>query len=275
LDKVRSAASFSKKFSASTKNLDDRLQILLQDATVDAIHDIRTSIRKMEAAIDLLPKKVRNKEKIRRYFTSSKKLFKSTSRVRDADIIISNLHGFELLPAVSIAISKLESERNRRVFEVLDHAERLDKTKIPKVKKNQVGYTQLKKRKTKICLVLESKIAELLPAILRDFRKIDELHDLRKYCKNLRYVLDILPSEGEKDLRRLMENWQKLLGTVRDIHMIQLFIDENKLPNDLEQLVSDLNLKRDRTLESFIHSFEDHLEASNQTTFTLAKSIAT
>jgi len=227
----------------------------------------------MEMTIDLLPKKVRNKGKIRRYLSPSKKLFKSTSRVRDADIIISNLHEFESLPAVNIGISKLQSEREKQVFEVLGRAKTLEKIKIPKVEKNQVGDMQLRKRKTKICLELESKINELLPAILRDFRKIDELHDLRKYCKNLRYVLDILPSEEEKDLRRLMENWQKLLGTVRDIHTIQRFIEENKLTKDLEQLMSSLNAKRDRTLESFIHSVEDHINASNQR-ITLVKSIA-
>ncbi|MFI5421665.1 MAG: CHAD domain-containing protein, partial [Nitrososphaerales archaeon] len=156
---------------------------------------------------------------------------------------------------------------------VLDRAKTLDKIKIPTMKKYQVGDTQLRKRKTKFCLELESKITELLPAILRDFRKIDELHDLRKYCKNLRYVLDILPSEGEEGLRRLIENWQKLLGTVRDIHTTQRFIEENKLAKDLEQLISSLNVKRDRTLESFIHSVEDHVNASNQT-ITLVKSIA-
>ncbi len=271
--KVESAAPFSRKFTKYSKNLDDRLRTLLQGATVDAIHDLRTTIRKMEAAVDLLPKKIRKKEKFRRYLASSKKLFKSTSPVRDADIIISNLREFEELPSVSTAISRLQSERDQRIFSVLDRAETLSEIKIPKLKKNQAPVAQMNKRKTKLSLELQFKIAELVPTILRDFRKIDELHDLRKYCKSLRYLLDTLPTEKEGDLRRLMEEWQKLLGNVRDMYMTQHFIEENNLQRELGQWVISMNAKRDRILESFIHSAEDHVNTSSQT-ITVVKAIA-
>ena len=240
---------------------------------MDAIHDIRTSIRKMEAAAELLPKKSRRKEKIKRYLSSSKKLFKSTSPVRDADIIISNLHDFESLPVVGKAISRLQSDRDQQVFEVLDRAETLSKIKIPKVKKNQIGDVQLRKRERKLSLDLQSKITELLPTILRDFRKIDELHELRKYCKNLRYLLDSVPTEAEQDLPHLMENWQKLLGNVHDLYMTEHFVEENKLEKDLEELVISMNAKRERILESFIRSAKDHVNASSHT-ITLVKAVA-
>jgi CHAD domain-containing protein len=255
--------SFSKIFAKSTKTLEKRTNALLQSSTVDAVHDIRTAIRRVEAAIELLPKKSQKKQKFRRYLTKSKKLFKATSPVRDADIIVSSLREVESAPGVGIAISRLQSERDQRAFEISDRAETFSNIKIPKPKKNQVTQAQLKKRKTKVSFDLQSKIAELIPVILRDFRKIDDLHDLRKYCKNLRYALEILPSAEDETLARLMEDWQKTLGNVRDIYMTQHFIEENKLSTELEEFVSSLNSKRERLLESFIHSAQSHVNGSS------------
>ena len=112
---------------------------------------------------------------------------------------------------------------------------------------------------------MQAKITDLVPAILRDFRKIDELHNLRKYCKSLRYTLEILPSDEEESLAKLMEDWQKVLGNVRDIYMTQHFIEENNLGKELEDFVSNLNTKRDRMLESFIHSAQHHVNGSSPT----------
>jgi CHAD domain-containing protein len=262
---MKTQDSFSKKFAKSTKALDKRLNVLLQSSTVDAVHDIRTAIRRVEAAIDLIPKGTRKKRKFRRYLTKSKKLFKVTSRVRDADIIISSLQQVKSAPSVKIAISRFQSEREQQALEIYDRVESFQAIKAPKLKKNQVTQAQWRKRKNKLSQDLQSKIAELVPPILRDFRKIDELHNLRKHCKSLRYTLEILPSDEEQTLARLMEDWQKILGNVRDIYMTQHFIEENNLSNELVEFVSSLNSKRDRMLESFIHSAQDHVNGSSLT----------
>jgi CHAD domain-containing protein len=266
---MKSPVSFSKAFGKSAKTLDRRLDALLQSRGVDAIHDVRTAIRRVEASIDLIPKKSRKKEKFQRYRSKQKKLFKITSPVRDADVILSKLKALEPTPALSNALSRLQYERDQLASEISDCAESFAKVKIPKLKKNQVTEPQLKKRKTKMSLDLQSRITEIIPAILRDFRKIDELHDLRKYCKRLRYTLEILPSEEDEHLAKLMEDWQKVLGNVRDIYMTQQFIEENNLQEELEEFASALNSKRDHLLESFIHSAQDHVNSSSATIFAL------
>ena len=51
------------------------------------IHDIRTSIRRLDACYKTLPKKIRNKKQVKTYVDKSRDLFKINSQIRDFDVI--------------------------------------------------------------------------------------------------------------------------------------------------------------------------------------------
>jgi len=251
---LKFSKNFSDRFSQQSEILSDRLETLLKNKTPDSIHDVRTSIRRVEAAFQLLPKKTRKRLMSRRYISFCKKLFKSTSPVRDIDIIISNLAEFESLSSVKRVLSTLRSERDRLGKAILEHAKSLNGFKAPKLRKNQLSPSEIIKRKVKVLLELQSRISELVPVILGDFRKIEEIHTLRKYCKRLRYTLEILPSKEEQVFAKLMEQWQKALGNVRDLDVTVEYITENGLGSELMQYLESLKKKRDRALSSFAES---------------------
>jgi len=133
-------------------------------------------------------------------------------------------------------------------------ADKLAKIKSPKISKKELSSKAITKRRKRIVKRVQEKLQEGLPIVLKDFRKIDELHDLRKQCKILRYTLEILPSKNDDKLAAEMEKWQTLLGDIRDIDVTEHFVDETGLSEDLEGALTTLKVSRDRMHRSFVHS---------------------
>ena len=134
------------------------------------------------------------------------------------------------------------------------YAKNLTKTKTPKISKKGLSSKTIAKRRKRIVTKIQAKLQEGLPIVLKDFRKIDELHDIRKQCKLLRYTLEILPSKNDDKLEGQMEKWQTLLGGIRDIDVTEHFVDERGLSEELEGAIVNLKISRDGMLRSFIRS---------------------
>jgi CHAD domain-containing protein len=245
---------FSKKCAKAIADLDSHVSLISEDPSPDNIHDVRTAIRRVEAALELLPKKVRQQRRIRKYLYACRKLFKSTSPVRDIDIVYSNLFNYESDPNVKRALAKIQIERSHMLHRCAIYAKNLTKTKTPKISKKGLSSKTIAKRRKRIVTKIQAKLQEGLPIVLKDFRKIDELHDIRKQCKLLRYTLEILPSKNDDKLEGQMEKWQTLLGGIRDIDVTEHFVDERGLSEELEGAIVNLKISRDGMLRSFIRS---------------------
>ena len=84
----------------NVKRVDDRLNDYINDSNENNIHDIRTATRRLDASYRSLPKKIRRKNKISKYMTTSKRLFKVNSQVRDRDIISENTPQIQFIPSL-------------------------------------------------------------------------------------------------------------------------------------------------------------------------------
>ncbi len=84
------------------------------------------------------------------------------------------------------------------------------------MKSRDISEPTLKKRYDKVVRKLSSKITSELPLVREDASKVEELHVVRRDCKQLRYVLEM--GEFSKPPRPLvtLRTWQDLLGTIRD-----------------------------------------------------------
>ena len=69
----------------------ERLSAYVQDPNEKNVHDVRTSIRRLDAAFKILPKKIRKKAKLRKFMLEIKKFFKTNNQIRDFDIISQKL----------------------------------------------------------------------------------------------------------------------------------------------------------------------------------------
>ncbi len=185
------------------------------------------------------------------YLAASKKLFKSTTPVRDIDVVLDNIGSQSSNHQIQKVVSGTHLERMQLVTNTLQYASILIDMKGPKIKKDDLSSVAILKRKNKIVRRLLAKLQEEMPIVIGDFRKFRELHDVRKDCKKLRYTLEIIPVERETKLLELMKQWQTLLGNVRDIEVTEKFAEEKGLLEDLEGALTSMRISRDRMFGSF------------------------
>jgi CHAD domain-containing protein len=214
---------FEGKVNQNFQTVGKRLKIYLADPNNEKhIHDVRTSLRRLDTSYSLLPKKLRklNSKQIEKY----KDFFRANSKMRDLDIIDNQVA--ELAKGAPDA-SKLKQQLQRKRQSELRRAIKLAKTleKLPSIDIKSIPPRKIESRINKMVDRSRIRIKEILPIILSDNTKKEELHMLRKNCKKLRYIFETLPEShikkynkkivsaiGEKDLKEI----QEMLGVIRD-----------------------------------------------------------
>ena len=104
---------FVTKMEENVKRVDNRVNDYIKDSNENNIHDIRTATRRLDASFRSLPKKMRRKNKICKYITTSKRLFKVNSQVRDYDIICEKLQKYSSEPIYTKLTGSLNRRRKR------------------------------------------------------------------------------------------------------------------------------------------------------------------
>jgi len=248
------AGQLSQGYRRASKDLRAKVKRLQANPTADNLHDLRTSIRRLEAVVDLFPKNIRKSKKMRKFLAPCRKLFRSTTPVRDIDVVLQSINSNTSEERIQPIVSKIKQDRDPLVSNVLHFAELLEEIDPPRITKSDLSSREIAKRRDKIIRRLVAKLEEEVPIVLGDFRKIKELHDVRKECKMLRYILELFPSDRYDDLVKLMRNWQTILGTIRDIDVTQQFAEEKGFVEDLEGVLTKLRFSRDKMLGSFSSS---------------------
>ncbi|MEP6576452.1 MAG: CHAD domain-containing protein [Nitrososphaerota archaeon] len=247
---------FLTKFHENIQKVGNRLNKYLKDPKAKNIHDIRTSIRRLNAAFSTLPKKYRTGSSMSTYILSCKELFKINSEIRDLDIIYEKLQKYPPTDDRNKIIDSLKETRMRRLEDAKNVALVLKNTDASKLLDEiKVTQKELDKRYSKILANLISKIETNFPIVITDSTKIEELHDLRKACKKLRYMLELLPVENKKALetRKILQKIQDILGTIHDydftINHLEL---EGQPSNEIREIINNEMQERKLNYERFI-----------------------
>ena len=247
---------FLTKLHENLQRVDNRINKYLKDPKAKNIHDIRTSIRRLNAAFSTLPKKYRNGSSMSEYILSCKELFKVNSEIRDLDIIYEKLQKYPPNDNRNKIIDSLKETRMRRLEYAKNVALVLKNTDASKLL-DQIKVTQkeLEKRYNKILANLISKIENNFPTVIADSTKIEELHDLRKSCKKLRYMLELLPIEDKKALQmgKTLQKIQDILGTIHDYDFSINYLELNEQPsNEIREIINIEMQERKLNYERFI-----------------------
>ena len=114
--------TFFDNYVHNIHKVDNRLDEYIKDPTEKNIHDIRTSIRRLEASYIASPKLIR-KRKIIEYVFKSKNLFKINSQIRDFDIILEKLtkEGQLTTQRLELFERSIKKSRNRKLKDALLH----------------------------------------------------------------------------------------------------------------------------------------------------------
>jgi CHAD domain-containing protein len=211
---------FQKIFQERQYDLRKRLENYLNKQGEKEIHDLRTSIRRLEAMYLIFPTSYKRK-KTDNFVSAYKSLFRKNSILRDFDVIIKKLLNNGLTEEFD-SIKYFIRQKEKKIKETLKGAKNLSKINIPYLKEGNSEKIIPKYERT-IFLLIQT-IQDLIPIVSSDESKIDELHFMRKTVKKLRYILEVEPNDSYQHLIIRMKLLQKLLGTIHDCDMAINFL---------------------------------------------------
>jgi CHAD domain-containing protein len=221
------------------------------------IHDIRTSIRRLNACYKTLPKKIRNKKQVKTYVDKSRELFKINSQIRDFDVITDLIRKNNPENGNGVGHTKFENRRASKLKEAKVVAVGLRKLPVPNVDKGSITAGKLTKRYNKLISNFGSRIQLTLPLVMTDADKVNELHEVRKDCKKLRYLLELVPygKSSDKNVSKLeeeLQNMQDLLGAIHDCDAAVGYLKRHTKRQRQNDIIEYIVQERKRRYQDFL-----------------------
>jgi CHAD domain-containing protein len=269
--------NLNRYLSSSKRNISrvsNRLDDYLQDPNEENIHDIRTAVRRLDSSYTSLPRNVRNKNKVKKYVRQSKDLFRINSRIRDYDIIAEKLqqHSDGNGNVGKMLEARLQNTRKKKLEEAKVLAVALRKIKLPKLKQSKISERKLNKRYNRLINKFASRIEMNYPVVITNSDKITELHEMRKDCKKLRYLLELLgPNNANlKNVSQLIEELEKaqdLLGAIHDYDTVVAYLKHWSHNRAIEGIVHNIVEERKKRYDEFRNYSKANLSHTNNSFF--------
>ncbi len=244
--------SFAKEYDRFAKALTRRVKAYLRDPNAENVHRLRTATRRLQAAFALLPKATRNQNKAQKAMARIKKLMKVNASVRDQDIILSKLSMNKQNPTYERLIENMRKSRKSHLDQAKQLALSVQKNPGPRLKSRDLSDSVLQRRYNKVVRKLSSKITSELPLVREDPSKVEELHVVRRDCKQLRYILEM--SEFSRPPKPLvtLRSWQDLLGTIRDHDVMIEYLQGLKRSTELQVALNIEIENRNKNYRKFV-----------------------
>lgn len=271
-----SSKPFVAKLEENIQRVDNRIKNYLTDPNEDNIHDIRTAIRKLDASFRSLPKKVRKKNRVSNYVTVSKRLFKINSEIRDYDIIYGSLKKYSSDSIYTELTRPLEERREKEIIKARNIALSLKDLQLPRINEDDIPTKKLQQRFNKIVGRFSDRIELNFPIVLTNSKKIGELHEMRKNCKKLRYLLELLP-EQDKEIQKTiteLEDIQDMLGSIHDDDITIAYLKSIRNPKTVHYILDNEIAERSHKYEEFIQFCKANLSNPKENFFNQIWSLA-
>jgi CHAD domain-containing protein len=262
---------FVASFKRNVSRVNNRLDDYLKNSNEKNIHDIRTAVRRLDSSYKALPQNMRKKNKIKQYVSKCKDLFRLNSKIRDYDIITEKIQQHEQHQNVDIENCKkrLASRREAKLREARALALEVRKMSVPKINRGNISDKKLTKRYNKVVSRFANKILLNFPIVIADPEKLKELHEMRKDCKKLRYMLELLPvnnssSKGNvSQLLQELEKMQDILGEIHDCDAVISYLKRQVKRPKLDEITNKIIEERSKKYEEFRAYFKADI-ANNQ-----------
>jgi len=225
------------------------------------IHDIRTSTRRLHVTYSLLTKKIHGKPEISSYYRLSKVLFKYNSDIRDVDIICQHLKSYDNKESARVQ-KYLVRKRAKKLKSAIDLAGQMKVLPLPEIDEK---YLSTKKIESKFANEKEkflNRIVRNIPTVTSDSRRIEELHELRKNSKKLRYLLELLPKQDE-GVSKLIKMQDKL-GSIHDFDITIAFLKRCKQDSMLQSIIQSEAHQRNKKFQEFSNSMTEFLDSKDK-----------
>jgi CHAD domain-containing protein len=270
-----SSKSFVKKLQENMQRVDKRVTDYIANSNEGNIHDIRTAIRRVDASFRSLPKNVRKKNGAYNYTTVSKRLFKINSQVRDYDIIYGKLEKYSSEPVHIELTESLKKRRDAKLRKARNIALSLRKLPLPKIDEDDISDKNLQRRFNKVVSKFRDRIELNFPIVLTNASKAGQLHEMRKDCKKLRYLLALLTDQNKETGRTIgeLEEVQDMLGAIHDDDIMIAYLKRVRRPKAVHHILDDEIAERNKKYEEFVQFCKRNLSNSKENFFNQIRSL--
>jgi CHAD domain-containing protein len=271
-----SSKPFAAKQEENIQRVNNRIENYLTDPNKDNIHDIRTAIRKLDASYRSLPKKIRKKNRVSNYVKVSKRLFKINSEIRDYDIIYEKLKKYSSNSIYTELTRSLDERRDKKIRKARNIALSLTDLQLPQVSEDDIPTKKLQQRFNKTVTRFSDRIELNFPIVLTNSKKIAELHEMRKDCKKLRYLLELLPDENKEMQKTIteLEDIQDMLGSIHDDDITIAYLKSTRNPKAVRNILDNEVVQRNHKYEEFIQFCKANLSNPKESFFNQIWSLA-
>ncbi len=244
------------------KLLNRHLDEYLNEPTADAVHDVRTAIRRVEASHRAFPGKIRREKEMAGFILLSKKLFRTSTPIRDCDIIASKLINECGLPESDRLVLALMTKRTAGCKSANNLGKSLRRTKFPLLDTDDVSRGKLKSRYANLLTRITSRLSREIPIMLSDPARVKELHEVRKRLKRLRYTLELSKNRGAlSDAMTDLIGLQDLLGSIHDDDVTVAYLRRAGGSDGTSRARNDLAAKRDEAYRRLVGQYGERLQA--------------
>lgn len=165
-----------------------RLEAYLSSPGEEQLHDLRTSIRRLESTYGALPKSERP-ARCGKLMSAARDLFRGTGPLRDSDVISDMLIKLGV-PAGSEAVVKLCRGREGVLGDALFRARKIAALKPLSGAVDRIDRHKMAFKRRRMIWSLFDDVRGISATVTSDESKVEELHAMRKMVKRLRYLLE-------------------------------------------------------------------------------------
>ncbi|HEX9677817.1 CHAD domain-containing protein [Nitrososphaera sp.] len=260
------AALFASRFEKSAQLVKERLRAYMAEPdNEEKVHDVRTSLRRLDASFLLMPKKFRKRN--RRQIDAHKQFFRANSRVRDYDIMRGRMAARAQGELLSQLADALDKKRKAGVARALGMARLL--FALPAASLEGLGDEELESTMDEVAGRLVGKIKKRFPVVAANRGAVEELHELRKDLKKLRYVFEVMPAglkkpyekkaskilnRKKKPVMQQLKELQDALGAMHDIDITLQYLAALGKKTAVSLIESE-KAERDELFSKFAQSF--------------------
>ncbi len=244
--------SFETSLEKADRTLSKRISAYLKDQNEENVHNLRTTVRRLLALVLILPKKVRNKNKVKKHFAVYEKLMRLNADTRDLDIIISKVEQRNQRQKQGNLAKELKKLRDSSLKPGLRLARSLKGHSRLPVRPKDLSDSELRDRFDKITQRYISRIEKRLPFVMEHPEEEDELHMLREDSRMLRYILDLDKGKNEDEQQAVLRSWQDVLGEIHDSDIFIQYFERAKKSPAIKSLLDAERVIRNRNYEKFL-----------------------
>ena len=243
--------SYKEGLKKDDKALSKRVLAYLKDPNEKNVHDLRTVTRRVLAATQVLPKKIRNGKKVAEYAAKLEKLMKANAKTRDLDIVMGKVAKGSRSNEHTALLKSLERLRGSSLEPGLRLAKSLGPDLDFPVKSKDVSESDLEKRFEKVSVKYATRIEERLPKVVGSPDEKKELHLLREDVRKLRYILDLGDQKLLENQLETLRAWQDVLGLIHDSDIFIQRVAQLKTSVATGPMLEDEAFVRNRNYEEF------------------------